>query len=176
MKIERKDLIRYLLLLAVFAVIIFVFFCPNLNKLIKIEDTFSAKLKNLENRLTDKNSTIGQTEEMRSLKSQFPDLNKLFYQEGDELSLITKLEEFAASNDLEQMISLNPKIEMLADNLKVIAISLKVDGSFINFLNYLQQLKTLNHQLTIENFDIMVSGNEMISANFYGKTFWLINK
>lgn len=92
---------------------------------------------------------------------QLPNLSKIFVAPGEELQIITALEQAAAKNNLNQEINLK-EVEIKEDeqpeNYQATPITLKVIGNYQNFISYLTDLESLDYYININDFRIFTSG------------------
>jgi Tfp pilus assembly protein PilO len=102
------------------------------------------------------------------IKNDYPDLSKHLFRKGEELKLITYLEEMALKNNLTQTIN-NSNIDKITDN-KVV-FSLNLTGDYDNIIKYLVDLESSEYLLNIEQLQLTPrfdrSGQNTEDANLY---------
>jgi Tfp pilus assembly protein PilO len=102
------------------------------------------------------------------IKNDYPDLSRHLFRKGEELKLITYLEEMALKNNLTQTIN-NSNIDKITDN-KVV-FSLNLTGDYDNIIKYLVDLESSEYLLNIEQLQLTPifnrSGQNTEDANLY---------
>lgn len=102
------------------------------------------------------------------LKNEYPDLSRHLFRSGEELKLITYLENMAMMHNLAQTIN-NSNIDKITDNK--IVLSLNLTGDYDNILQYLVDLESSDYLLNIEKFQLTPvftrSGQSTEDANLY---------
>lgn len=96
-------------------------------------------------------------EQYEKAKLQIPDLSKIFVAEGDELQIITVLEQAAAKNNLDQEINLKEiggDEDGAINGYMPIPITLKIIGNYKNLIKYLSDLESLDYYINIDDFKI----------------------
>lgn len=81
--------------------------------------------------------------------------DRLFFTQGQELQLITDLENMATKNNVSQKIS-SPNLDNYANNR--IDISVSVAGPYINTLKYMADLEKYRYILAIEKIYLQPNG------------------
>lgn len=89
-------------------------------------------------------------ERVRNTKVTMSDYERYLFRSGDELSLITDLENIANKNKVTQKIE-NSNLDNITNN--TIALSLRVYGTYNNALNYLMDLENYDYFLQIKSLD-----------------------
>lgn len=112
-------------------------------------------------------------EDYQNYKDKLPDYQALFIKEGEELSLVTKLEEIADKYHLKQDLSLSTEKLLLADNIKKVPFNFNLKGNFNDLLRYLLEISKINTNLTIQNVNIKQGLNDQLEISLLGYTYWL---
>lgn len=125
----------------------------NLNKFINDE---RAKL---EEKYQKRKSARLTVENFNKIKEELPSLETTVIHAGDELSLVTALEEAASKNNISQKINLSPREEKkkFGDRIN---ITLNVDGTFQNFLRYLNDIEKMEILLIVDNLSVTQASKE----------------
>ena len=93
-------------------------------------------------------------EEMKLVDKDIERLDEVFVHYNEDLQFIETLENLASSYNVEQRISLG-KIESEEINeFEEITLEISAEGSFLNIMNYLIGLETLNYYVNINSLDI----------------------
>ena len=102
------------------------------------------------------------TQKISDIKKSMEDLSSRVIRSGDELTLITALEELANKNGVVQ------KIEYSASALKknTLGINISLEGPYENLLRYLNDFERSRYFLHISNFQLApVLTNEKVSGS-----------
>ena len=87
-------------------------------------------------------------------------LNGVFLITGEELGFITDLENVASKNNMKQIIDFdNSKYEITQD-IKIIPLQLRLNGSLENLISYINSLEKLDYYIEINQIDINTSINK----------------
>lgn len=97
-------------------------------------------------------SSIKQIEEVKQVVSEYP---QYFFRPGDELALITALENIATKNKVIQKIE-NSNLDQKSAGL--VRVSLSVNGQYGKTLSYLSDLEKLNYFINIERLQLTSAG------------------
>jgi Tfp pilus assembly protein PilO len=99
-------------------------------------------------------SSIKKIEEIKMAVNEY---SQYFFKSGDELSLITALENIAAKNKVTQKIE-NSNLDQKASGL--IKVSLSVNGEYEKTLKYLSDLEKLNYFINVERLQLTSAGTK----------------
>jgi len=113
----------------------------------------------LEEKYQKRRSAKLTVENFNKIKGELPSLETAIVRAGDELSLVTALEEAASKNNVSQKINLSPR-EGKKDFGDRINITLTVDGYFQDLLRYLNDLERMKIFLIIDNINISLAARE----------------
>lgn len=97
-------------------------------------------------------TAVSRVEELKAVVSDYP---QYLYQTGNELELITTLENIASKNKVQQKIA-NSNLDQ--KNIKKIEISINVNGDYKNVLNYLTSIEASKYFLNVEKAQLTTSG------------------
>lgn len=101
---------------------------------------------------TNLRSSIKKIEEIKLAVNEYP---QYFFKPGDELVLITALEDIANKNKVTQKIE-NSNLDQKASNS--IRVSLSVNGEYEKTLKYLSDLEKLNYFINVEKLQLTSAG------------------
>ncbi len=118
------------------------------NETTDLKDYLERKYENT----THLRSSIKQIEEIKQVVNEYP---QYFFKHGDELSLITALENIATKNKVAQKIE-NSNLDQKATDL--VRVSLSVNGRYENTLKYLSDLEKLNYFINVEKLQLTSAG------------------
>ncbi|HRY36705.1 MAG TPA: hypothetical protein P5230_02375 [Candidatus Magasanikbacteria bacterium] len=88
---------------------------------------------------------------VRNTKATMNDYEKYLFRSGQELDLITDLENIAAKNKINQKIE-SSNLDKISDN--TITLNLRASGSYKNILSYLADLENYDYFLQITSLDL----------------------
>lgn len=138
---------------------------------------------------------ITYTQTINSLKSKekyfeiekdLEELNRAFINQDNTLDFITALENVASNNQVAQEFQLGNK-EETKKNINILPLQSSIRGNYINILNYLADIESLDYyvdiqslsfitsqkgesQSGIEEIQTLESGN--VNLNILAKTYW----
>jgi len=124
----------------------------------KVETMIQAKDQEIKNYLQDleRKSRGSQNlkealEQVRHTKITMSDYEKYIFRAGNELNLITDLENLAIKNKVVQKIE-SSNLDNISNN--IITLTLRLNGTYSNILNYLADLENYNYFLQIYSLDL----------------------
>ena len=109
------------------------------------KDTFQLR-QYLEKKYERSRSARASSKEIGLIKDEIPKFDQYIFHAGDELRLITLLEDIAADDDVTQKIGTNNLDHITNQHAE---ISLTLTGSYKNVLTYLADLEKLPYFITI---------------------------
>ncbi len=151
-----KKIIAWVSILAILTlVIIFGIFVPALNYIKKTaEDSYKLRVfleqkyeQSLRSRITRKKLT--------EIKSSISKFDPFLFKSGDELKLITFLENLSAKHNVAQTIS-NSTLDKVTSG-RVANISMGLSGTYSNILKYIAELETSDYFIYINQMQISSS-------------------
>ncbi|OGH90238.1 MAG: hypothetical protein A2537_00780 [Candidatus Magasanikbacteria bacterium RIFOXYD2_FULL_36_9] len=147
---EKKTLLSLTVFSTITIAIIFGIILPTFNYIKNLErETSGLRLyleKKYENTRTIRTSKK-KIDEIETIVASYP--NYLFYR-GDELKLITLLENLANNNKVIQKID-SSNLDKFGETVN---LSLTINGDYQNILKYLSALEKSNYYLTITNLQL----------------------
>lgn len=96
-------------------------------------------------------------EEMKLVDADIKKLDAVFVDYNNDLQFIETLEKIAIDNNIDQKISLGAIKNEEISEFEKITLEISVNGSFLNVMNYLINLETLNYYINISSLDISES-------------------
>lgn len=164
LNIEKQTIVTvgvfsFIILLIVVGVIV-----PTAGYIKKLND----ETTNLKNYLEKKyestvhlKSSIKKIEEIKSIVDEYPNY---FFKPGDELALITALENIATKNKVTQKVE-NSNLDQKTNDW--VKMTLSVSGGYDNVLKYMADLEQLKYFINIEKIQLTSGGtkpNEIVSS------------
>lgn len=119
----------------------------NLNKFINDERA------RLEEKYQKRKTARLTVENFNKIREELPGLETTIIHAGDELSLVTALEEAASKNNISQKINLSPREDKKTFGDRI-NITLNVDGQFQDFIHYLNDIERMKILLIIDNLSL----------------------
>lgn len=113
----------------------------------------------LEERYQKRKTARLTVENFNKIKEELPSLESTVLSAGNELELVTSLEDIAFKNDISQKINLSPR-EGKKDFGDKININLNIDGTYQDFLRYLNDIEGMNTMLIMDNVNISLAARE----------------
>lgn len=113
----------------------------------------------LEERYQKRKTARLTVENFNKIKEELPALESTVLHAGNELELVTSLEEIASKNNISQKINLSPR-EGKKDFGDKININLNVEGVYQDFLRYLNDIESMNIVLIIHNINVSLAARE----------------
>ena len=105
-----------------------------------------------------------------------PSYESLFIKQGNELSLVTKLEELADINRIDQKLDLGVNKNVISENIISVPFNFSLKGDFNDFMQYLKTLRQLTYNLTIQNIELKQTEDSDLQIQLLGHTYWLTDK
>ncbi|HAH04536.1 MAG: hypothetical protein UV78_C0041G0008 [Parcubacteria group bacterium GW2011_GWA2_43_17] len=172
-KLPIVNLIKYAVLLIILVLVVLLLVSPNYNSLKNINLTLTAEAEALESKYTAGAGVEKFSQAYQSYYDKLPEYESLFIETGDELSLVTKLEELADKFSLNQKLDLGVNNTALSGHIIQVPFNFVISGTFDNFLQYLKALHQMPYNLTIQNIDVKQSGDARLEVKLLGYTYWL---
>lgn len=182
--IQKKLVISLLIILLVlFLISIFVIY-PSIRKINNIKINVEKLETELEDKYNNARKLRRTMKELEEIKQNVQKYQTITIKKGDELSLITTLENIAKKNNIEQNLdvsffdytvdSKNPKGEKPALD-QYYEISFLNIGKYKDLLNYLGDLEELPQYLIIKNLTIekklKVEDTNTVTLNFQARVY-----
>lgn len=152
---EKKTLIKLSIFSVITAMIILGVIIPTFRYIRNLEEETSHLREYLEKKYENTRtlrSSKKKIDEIQSVVSIYP--NYLFYR-GDELKLITSLENLANNNKVIQKID-SSNLDKFGDTIN---LSLTINGDYQHILKYLVALESSNYYFTITNLQLSSAFN-----------------
>ena len=96
-------------------------------------------------------------EEMKLVDADIQKLDEVFVNYDNDLQFIETLEKIAIDNNVNQKISLGAIKNEEISEFEKITLEISANGNFLNIMNYLIDLETLNYYINISSLDIFES-------------------
>lgn len=173
MKKNKELYLIVIWIILIFAVVL-IFVIPNMKKIKALTNEVTETEKQLQGLQNSGQSKKEAEENFRLIKKDLATIEAIIPKRGQELSLITTLEEIANQNNLQQKMNIYltdsktakaPAGNAPAADKNSLPFQLTIDGKLINFLNYLNDLEKLKYYLNITS--IKINQSQTPTAGFF---------
>jgi len=155
---RKKILITLLLLAGVVVLLIIGIILLNL-KIKSTEKQINEFLLSLENKSCKTEDLRSALAKIRDTQKKVEQYNSFLFQKGDELQLITDLENIAAKNNVTQNI-VNSNLDNAAGTS--LELTLDIGGTYENALKYLLAMERHPYFLAVENLELYPTGEPAV--------------
>ncbi|MCX6785973.1 MAG: type 4a pilus biogenesis protein PilO [Candidatus Komeilibacteria bacterium] len=170
---NQAELIKLAIFLTVFGFVLLAF---NLPFIARVND-FYAALKDGEQKLAAQSKAGSSLDKAQEDYSAFnaliPEAEDLFTASGQELKLITDLEQLAATHNLTQKLNLSPDRVNYSDQLEALTLSLELKGGFNDLLAYLADLSQRRFSLNVNAISLTQLDQNSLEIKLLTNTYWL---
>lgn len=150
LNLEKKT-IAVVIMFAVFCLgIIFGIIWPAVAKIRELNKQTGEIRAYLEQKYENTKNMRASKQKIEEIKIAAAEYPNFLFKTGNELSLITTMEDIAAKNKIKQKIE-NSNIDKITD--QQIKISLNIEGTYLNVLNYLTDIENLNYFLNVRQLN-----------------------
>ena len=175
LKLPIQNLVKYLALIVIFVAVILLLALPNYSNLQLIYSNLTVEAQDLESKYIAGEGLEKSSDDYNTISAELPSYESLFIKQGEELLLVTKLEELADEYNLTQKLDLGLTKTEINENVIQVPFNFIIEGTFDNFLSYLDILYQMPYYLTIQNIDLKQTDNNKLEIRILGYTYWLIN-
>jgi Tfp pilus assembly protein PilO len=185
LKIEAKGkiVLGVLLSLLIIFLLIYFFIAPAVAGIKNIRDELEIKRVGLEKDYQKGKNLRKLSENLKKVKPQIEELNKVFISSDQALEFVTSLEKIADKENIEQKINLSPNKENVNDVCEKISLQLLASGNFNAALKYLSELEKLDYYINIRTLEISPARAEtdeedgsrqenLVDLQILAKTYW----
>jgi len=153
-----KYYVIYFLTLAIMLLIVSVIFIyPAFHKIISIKNEISQEKLELEAKLNLGLNAKKIKEELTEVENSFQNLDTIFIKQGDELKLLSDLEELATKNQVTLTIKPDFNGQNVSNNITKIPLELNVSGNFNKLMAFINGLDSINFYFVTDTFDLKKS-------------------
>lgn len=166
--ITKKTILLVSALALMVILLIFAIFLPTIGYIKKTTEETNKLQTYLEQKYEQSIRNHVTRNKIKEIKESSAEFSYYIFKKGDELTLITYLENLAAKYNLNQSIA-NSNIDKIVG--RHIDISLNISGDYIKILKYLSDIESSNYFLNIEQLQLKPaydrSGEPTQSTNLY---------
>lgn len=176
---ERNKIITLsvVLVLIVFLLIFFVIL-PSARDIKNIKAEIKEQREEMEKKyLSGINARI-LSQKAPEIKEKMETVDNIFIKSGEQLEFVTSLEKIAEENQVEQTPNIEYSSSKNLDFYKVIPLKISTQGSLVNQLSYIQDLKSLGYYINIESIKIkniredFGPAGERVSLFIQAQSYW----
>jgi len=147
LNIEKKTIIFLTIISIVTIGIVGGVILPTLYNIKNLEDETSKIRQYMEKKYQDTRSLSNSKQKIEEIQTMMADFEEHLFYRGDELQLITMLENLATANKVNQKIN-QSNLDKTGDG--TITFSITVNGDYINVLQYLNTLEKQKYFINIK--------------------------
>jgi len=165
---------------------IYLIVLPSLEEINRIKDDIYQERLDLEQKYQRSQSLKKLSTNLKSIEGKIENIDQVFISQNRELEFITALEQTAEKNQIAQKILLGKAQTAVGDKFyKKIPLQIQAQGNFVDLIQYLQGLETLNYYINIKSIELSGSGgaqrpqfsvetnsNRQINANIVADSYW----
>jgi len=174
-KLPIQHLVKYIILITTLILVLIFFVLPNYNNLESIYLNLTKEAQTLESKYIAGEGLEKSSNDYNQISDQLPTYESLFIKRGEELLLVTNLENLADKYNLTQQLDLGLTKTEINKNIIQVPFNFILEGTFDNFILYLTSLYQMPFNLTIQNIDIKQTQDKKLEIHLLGYTYWLTN-
>ena len=161
LNIEKRTILILTVFSALILIIVFVVIVPTISYIKDLNLQTNDLRQYLEKKYENSHSLLNSKQKIETIKNATAEYENYLFFKGDELKLITQLEDLSAHYQITQKISSSDLDKTLSNSIH---ISLVLNGDYQNMLQYLNALEKQNYFIHIENLQFS-PGFSLISNN-----------
>ena len=151
---KSRMLITFLVYSSLIFLIVYFIILPRVNFIRKNGKAIVERRVFLEEQYIKARNFKKNNEEMKLVDKDIERLDEVFVHYNEDLQFIETLENLASSHNVDQRISLGKVESEEINEFEEITLEISAEGSFLNIMNYLIGLETLNYYINISSLDI----------------------
>ncbi|MEK7202801.1 MAG: type 4a pilus biogenesis protein PilO [Patescibacteria group bacterium] len=159
MKLRKKILISLFVFFIVILTLLFFIILPAIREINRIGRDIETQRMDLEKKFNRGQNLKQLSKNLNEIEPKLVKLDQIFINKNNELEFITALEKIAATNKINQKITLGNSELIEGKIYKKVPIQLLAQGNFIDQLNYLLNLESLNYYINIKSLEISKTKN-----------------
>ena len=157
----------------------FIIFLPTIEDIISLRKDIVFQKIDMEKKMSQNKNMTKLSEKLKIIEPELDILDSVFINKNRELEFITSLEGIANNFNLDQTLNLSFDRSTSEQGYKKIPISISINGTIENAVNYLVELESLNYHININNIEINQRNNlspndtnTIINLTFNAYTYW----
>jgi len=165
---------------------IYLIVLPSLEEINRIKNDIYQERLDLEQKYQRSQSLKKLSANLKSIESKIENIDQVFISQNRELEFITALEQTAEKNQIAQKILLGKAQTAIGDKFyKKIPLQIQAQGNFVDLIQYLQGLETLNYYINIKSielsggggaqrpqFSVETNSNRQVNASIVADSYW----
>ena len=152
--LKNKIIINIIISILIIGCLAVFIILPTTKNIKKIGNEIENQRIDLETKYIRGQSLKQLNENLKKIEPQLYILDKTFVQQDQELELITAMEKLANKNNITQKINLEINKKNNNENYQQIPLKISTRGNFINLINYIIGLETLNYYININSIQL----------------------
>lgn len=159
---------------------------PSLREIDRIKNDIYLERLDLEQKYQRSQSLKKLSANLKSIEGKIENIDQVFISQNRELEFITTLEQTAEKKHVTQKIILGKAQTAIGDKFyKKIPLQIQAQGNFVDLVQYLQGLETLNYYINIKSIEFSGgAGNQrqefavdtnigrQVNANIVADSYW----
>ena len=179
--LKNKIIIIIIGFLTLFSLILFFIVIPTIHDILDMGQIIEEQRIDLEKKYIKGQNLRQLTANLNKINLQLSKLEQIFISENRELEFITTLEGVANKNSTNQKINLGVQEDMPGYDYKKMTLQLFLQGNFVNIMNYLIGLESLEYYVNVKNIELTMGSSKQTSDTPQGavinmflltETFW----
>ncbi len=153
--LKRKIIVNAILFLLVVGALTYFIVMPTIKDIKKMRQEIEAQKIDLEKKYLKGQNLKKLSGDLKKIEPEIERLDRVFINQNRALEFITTLEEKATRNNISQKINLANPQNMKENQLyKKMPLQISTEGEFLNQLNYLINLETLDYYINIKSLEL----------------------
>ncbi|MBU0637110.1 MAG: type 4a pilus biogenesis protein PilO [Patescibacteria group bacterium] len=175
--LRKKIIINFSVLLIVIMSLAFFIVMPAMGKIQKINNEIEMQRVYTEKKYVETQKLKQLSNNLNQIKPELNKLDQIFIDANSELEFIITLEKIALANKIDQKININNNQSTKNNGYKKVSLQLLTQGSFINQLNYLLAIESLNSYINVTSVEISstkanAKNETLLSLLLIADTYW----
>ncbi|MBU0546253.1 type 4a pilus biogenesis protein PilO [Patescibacteria group bacterium] len=162
-KANKNTLAAIILFASTTAIIVAVIIIPILSDIRSLNKETDKTLAYLEQRSQNVQNLRVSLQQAEKIQQEVAEYEKTIFKQGDELSLITLLEDIAQKNDIILKIE-NSNIDD-KKIYKYLLVSFTINGAYRDILNYVNDLENQRYFININNINVAATADRTANAS-----------
>ncbi|MBU0897947.1 MAG: type 4a pilus biogenesis protein PilO [Patescibacteria group bacterium] len=150
----KKIIINLIIFLSIIFTLISFIILPTIKNINHIGSEIEIQKVDLEKKYIKTQNLKQISAELNKMEPMLSKLDQVFINKNNELDFITLTEKIATINNVYQKINLGSDQSIKNETYKKIPLQLSIQGDFINQLNYLISLESLNYYINIKSLEL----------------------
>ena len=173
LKFSKAEIIKNLILIGILVLVFLVFDLPMYSQIKEVYERLAEEKELYSSKFQQGNSYDKSLADYKIYQAKLPTLESSFIPVGQELRLITKLEDLAAKHHLAQTIDLSSSARQFSDRVRILSLELDLTGSYNDLAAYIEELEASRFEVKITALEIKKAGLAGLQINLLTDSYWL---